>query len=129
MGRIVYELWPRKRLWLRFVPRSRHAAKLVMEDILRAVTPRFGEQREEHAEARRQNPHIELVRISHWNEPVDAAMRERLEALLTEAAPGWRRYYEIRAPSFGPPAGFNREQQLAWLRYYGLPESWVTAKK
>ena len=87
---------PRKRLQLPLVPSGRGAA-LVMDDILRAFGPRFGEQRDLTAEYRRRTSHVELVRIpaNRWNDRVDAAIRERLEALLSEAAPQWRRYYKF----------------------------------
>lgn len=98
MARVSYELWPRKRLQLPFVPRSGHASALVMDDILEALAPRFGEQRGASADFRRRYPHLELIRIpeARFGLDVDSAIRERLEALLTEAAPRWRRYYEIR---------------------------------
>ena len=45
----------------------------------------------------RRTSHIELVRIpaDRWNDRVDAAMRKRLEALLSDAAPKWRRDYRF----------------------------------
>jgi len=96
MARVTYTLCARKRLQLPLVPSGRGAA-LVMDDILEAFVPRFGEQRELTAEYRRRTAHFEAVRIpaDRWNDRVDAAIRERLEALLSEAAPTWRRYYKF----------------------------------
>lgn len=79
MARAAYELWPRRRLQLPFVPRSGHAAALVMDDILEAVGARFGEQRQASADFRRRHPHVELVSLpeARFGVYADAAIRER----------------------------------------------------
>ena len=94
--RVTYTLCPRRRLQLPFVPSGRGAA-FVKNEINQAFVPRFGQPREVTADYRRRTSHIELVRIpaDRWNDRVDAAMRKRLEALLSDAAPKWRRDYRF----------------------------------